>query len=188
MAYNQEVASLVLLTSDLEINATNDVGTSNEFMTENTWSNINLRTLLGPMYDKYDCFVLQCINIFFVQYSTTLPFGVDVRDRTIGIYIKGLPFTNNTYDCASKTNQPYALINYATVAAGGATQINRESNLLMFTKNQELADITIFYKSLIKPYEIQTVNPVPSTLFTFNIFGVDKTNRVPDLNSSRLFQ
>ena len=65
MSHNEEVASLVLLTSDLTANSTTYVGVCNEFRTEMTWSNLNLRTILGPMYDKCDRFCLQCVDMFF---------------------------------------------------------------------------------------------------------------------------
>ena len=47
--YNEESASLVLRTSDLPSNSSNNIGSSNLYYTDMTWSNINLRTLLGSM-------------------------------------------------------------------------------------------------------------------------------------------
>ena len=44
---NLQNASLVLSTNN---------GTSNTTRTSTTWTNIDLRTLLGDMYNKYDMF------------------------------------------------------------------------------------------------------------------------------------
>ena len=61
--YNEESASLVLRTSDLPVNSSNNVGSADQFYTNMTWSNINLRVLLGSMYDKYDKFALVPVGI-----------------------------------------------------------------------------------------------------------------------------
>ena len=190
MSHNEEVASLVLLTSDLTANSTTYVGVCNEFRTEMTWSNLNLRTILGPMYDKYDTFCLQCINIFFTIGDGV--FGTAARDRQVSINIRGLPFTNNTYDSALKTNYTHGHLNALLLSQAGSTQVNRDSTRLMFSKNQDLANITIFYQSLLKDangtYNLSTASAYPNAIFTFNIFGIEKTDRIADLNSSRLFQ
>ena len=58
MSY-QEIAWLVLKTSILPMDGTtNAYGTSNAMNTSFTWTNINLRTLLGDMFDKYDRYIL----------------------------------------------------------------------------------------------------------------------------------
>jgi len=190
MSYNQEVASLVLLTSDLTANATNYVGTCDEFRKEMTWSNLNLRTILGPMYEKYDTFCLQCVNMFFTFGDGA--FGFDARDRQVSINIRGLPFTNNTYDSALKTISNHAILNALILSQNGTTELYQDCSRLMFTKNQELCNLTIFYESILKDangtYNLSTPSAYPNAIFMFNIFGIDKTDRVADLNSSRLFQ
>jgi len=56
--FNAESATLILRSNDLTLGATNAVGTADTFLLNMTWNNINLRTLLGSMYEKYDRFVL----------------------------------------------------------------------------------------------------------------------------------
>ena len=53
---SQEKALLVLKTSDLTYNTSNSIGTANATGTKCTWNNINLRVLLGNLYDTYDRF------------------------------------------------------------------------------------------------------------------------------------
>ena len=58
MSY-QDIACLILKTNVLPMDGTtNAYGTSNSINTIFTWTNINLRTLLGDMFDKYDRFLL----------------------------------------------------------------------------------------------------------------------------------
>ena len=62
MSY-QEIACLVLKTNVLPRNGTtNACGTGNSQLSSFTWTNINLRTLLGDMFDKYDRYLLLMDN------------------------------------------------------------------------------------------------------------------------------
>ena len=60
-----------------------------------TWSNINLRTLLGSMYDKYDKFAL--VPVAYQSNVGDATFGNSNDDRIVSVNISGLPFTNNNY-------------------------------------------------------------------------------------------
>ena len=102
---SQEKALLVLKTSDLTFGQTNSVGTANATGTQCTWNNINLRVLLGNLYDKYSRFNL-CLNTF-----TTGPCGV-LTDAETGTYItlSGLPFVNNTYGVKNNSLNSEAFI------------------------------------------------------------------------------
>ena len=63
MSY-QDIACLVLKTNVLTTNGTmNDYGVGNSTLTSFTWTNINLRTLLGDMFNKYDRYLLLLQNI-----------------------------------------------------------------------------------------------------------------------------
>ena len=54
---DREHAQLILRGYELPLVESN-IGFINATATNLTWKNINLRTLLGPMYDKYDTFNL----------------------------------------------------------------------------------------------------------------------------------
>ena len=186
--YNEEVASLVLNVGNLTNNSTNVVGTSNQFHTNMTWSNIDLRMLLGPMYDKYDSF-----NLVPTSYQSNVAdagIGTSSDDRCVSINISGLPFTNNTYNTAMKTNQNSCVI-YTTRFIASNSINGLAGNILTFTKNEELANINIFYQRInpngLGSYNVSTTVAYPHMIFTFNIYGVKKTERVYDLNTSRMF-
>jgi len=88
-----ESASLVLSTNN---------GTSNTSRTSTTWSNINLRSLLGTMYDKYDTFNL-CLNTVSSGVSQNYYYA-SPSDLQVLLRIQGLPFLNNTYNIGSSYN------------------------------------------------------------------------------------
>ena len=77
------MGSLVLRTSDLTVNATNQYGTVDQYRTTYTWNNINLRTVLGDMYDKYDTFNL-CLNTVSSAVAD-VALGTGNDDRTVMI-------------------------------------------------------------------------------------------------------
>ena len=100
--YNEESASLVLRVGDLPNNGSNNVGSCDAYHTNMTWNNINLRTLLGDVYDKYDEFAL--VPVVAASGFANNTFGSFSDDRITQVYISGLPFTNNVYNTFSKTN------------------------------------------------------------------------------------
>ena len=105
MSY-QEIACLVLKTSVLPMDGTtNAYGTSNTMNTSFTWTNINFRTLLGDMFDKYDRFMLLLQHI-----SNSIPIGTNaiqgtaLDDRAILINMSGLSFLNSNYNQKFQSN------------------------------------------------------------------------------------
>ena len=187
--YNEESASLVLRTSDLPVNSSNNVGSADQFYTNMTWSNINLRVLLGSMYDKYDKFAL--VPVGYQSNLTDATLGSTADDRVITINLSGLPFTNNVYNSSSKTNQTSSAIYAVRIAQGNYISSNVTGCVLTFTKNQELVNFNIFYQRVningSGNYNVSTGVAFPRMVFLFNIYGITKSDRVEDLNSSRLF-
>ena len=90
MSY-QELACLVLKTNVLTTNGTtNAFGSGNATLSSFTWTNINLRTLLGDMFNKYDRYLLLLQNI-----SQALAGAIStVDDKAILINMSGLIFVN----------------------------------------------------------------------------------------------
>ena len=188
--YNEECATLVLRSGDIPAapTAPNSNGFSDQYLTNMTWTNINLRTLLGAMYDKYDKFALVPVSF---QTNVASNFGSTNDDRCIAINISGLPFTNNNYNSLTKTNHSHSVIYVTRFISANSSNSIAQGNTLTFTKNQELVNINIFYERMSPSGGTYNINysatAFPHIIFTFNIYGVEKTNRVPDLNSSRMF-
>jgi hypothetical protein len=93
MSVTSPNASLVLSTNN---------GTTNASRTSTTWSNINLRSLLGDMYDKYDTFNL-CLNTVATGVSQSY-YNASPNDLQVLLRIQGLPFLNNTYNIGNTYN------------------------------------------------------------------------------------
>jgi hypothetical protein len=187
--FNAETATLVLRTADLTANTTNAIGSADVYLTRFTWNNINLRTLLGTMYEKYDRFCLVSTQIQSVVAGGSI--GSTADDRNIMVFVSGLPFSNNTYNVSTLTNQNSAFLNFIRFVTSNPVISSTTGNNLMFTKNQELVNLTIFYQRINKNaggnYDIVTTAAYPNMLFSFNIYGVSKEDRVFDSNGSRMF-
>ena len=187
--YNQECASLILNTSDLSVGASNSVGTLDAYITNATWNNINMRTLLGNMYDKYDRFALVPVKYQTEALPIIPSHFAGVEDLSLTLNIGGLPFTNNVYNAGSKTNTSYATFN-TIILNEVITYSLSGGSILTFTKNQELVNLNIFYKRVLITAGNNNIVPIsvfPNFIMMFNIYGIDKHARVADLNSSRIF-
>jgi hypothetical protein len=189
--FNAECATLVLRTADLPANSSNAVGSTNQYITNMTWNNINLRTLLGSMYEKYDRFALVPTQIQSITAFSGV--GTTGDDRNIMIFISGLPFINNTYNVSTLTNQNSAFINFIKFLTSNTASASTTPNILLFSKNQELVNLNIYYQRINKngntppTYDPVTTAAFPQMLFAFNIYGIEKTDRIPDSNGSRIF-
>lgn len=166
----KQIASLKLENYYLPTNTYTNIGGMNASKTTMTWSNINLRTVLGDMWDKYNYF-----NINLVEISTTIsPTGAPTGALCCqNIYLSGLPFINATYDAQTKLNLNktiittfnFGLVNVAT------NKLYNGINYYTFRKEQEQCDITIFYNT-IGTNTLPVAN-FPNTTFIFNITGVE---------------
>lgn len=195
--FNAESATLILRSADLPVDtaqgnlASNATGSTDNFLSSMTWNNINLRTLLGSMYEKYDRFALVPTQIQSVN-SGASP-GSTTDDRNLLIYVSGLPFINNTYDVSTKTNKNGACINFIRMVANGNAVASSNGNIVLFSKNQELVNLNIYYQRITKnaggDYDpvSSAGNNYPHVIFGFNVYGVTATERVADPNGSRIF-
>ena len=183
---NLKNAALILKTSDLTADSITSIGEANQYMTSMTWYNINLRTLLGDMYDDYDIF-----NLSFNTFTSAVVgtganvMGASLDDRQLLVKISGLPFLNQTYDVAKCHNTSSAYVGsiYLTSAQSSYQTFNG-FNVATFGKNQELVNITITYERVIDGDLPTTVNEFPASVFFFSIIGIekDKANK----NTSRI--
>lgn len=166
-------ASLVLSTT---------TSTNNAARTSFTWNNIDLRMLLGDMYDKYDRFNL-CLNTIASGISNNY-FGTQA-DAQVLVRVSGLPWVNNSYNITSTraNNTGNTIIaSFLFVNNSQQNQYFFSSNSATFSKNQDTANITIDYirlSDLASP-AVQVDTSFPHMVFIFDIFGVDdyKINQV----------
>ena len=170
---NIRKASLILKGSDLTPNVNNQFGYTDTLKTTMTWNNINLKNLLGDMYNQYDYF-----NISLNTIATGLAGTVSSDKNMLSLYVRmsGLPWSNCSYNVKSGSNNQYAIIGAFTIIVSAITSTQYNNNVLTFGKNQDTCNITIDF---IRIHD--EVKPVPTTLyptctFFFDIVGVPKTS------------
>ena len=190
---SQETASLVLKSSDLTLNSSTAIGTSDQFGLTLTWNNINLRTVLGDMYDKFDRFNL-CLNT--VASSIAGAYGGSLQERCNFITVSGLPWTNNTYYQSNGFNSNAAVIGSICIPASVTgppavesqiTQYFYSNNTATFGKNQDICNITISFLKIVDGSKPNVTLAYPKFLFLFDIVGVEEY-RVKDITQTRLLK
>ena len=78
-----------------------------------TW-NVDLKSLLGDLYDKYDYFNLELLQFMTIPYTGSTvafskPFQNDTNTgyRNLSVYISGLQWVNSSYNQKSDSNLNY---------------------------------------------------------------------------------
>lgn len=187
---NYTKSQLILYSSLLSAGATNSYGTANSTLTDMLFTNINMRTVMGTMYDSYNLY-----NIALTAVITPLSAnvaGTTDSDRKLLVYMSGLNWLNNTYNFATRNNSgetavgvisfpgsqpgtggPIIDLSYTDDVATCQTYDSVFSGT--FGKNDDIINIGICYKSAI--YTSGTNNPsttnaYPAVAFVFTITGV----------------
>jgi len=170
-------ASLVLKTSDLTQNSSylygnafsSQHGSMNSKSSSITWNNINLRVLLGDMYDKYDVFNI-CLNTISTSQANTIDAYPD--SRNVNIKISGLPFINQTYNVKTGSNSNSTTIaTFNFVPSNSTTQYYYSNNMATFGKNSDICNITIDYFRIVDdivPNSNLTASPITNLTATGN--------------------
>lgn len=165
-----------------------------------TWTNINLRSLLGDMYNRYDKFALRIDSIMQGNYNgsdgTATQVGTTYEDTLLTINIAGLPFLNCTYNATTK--QTTSIVQLTTYEIFKSKDKIRESYtdiFAVFGKSQETASINIFYTRVCDNQSVLTGGQsiYPDLTFNFTILGIpnkdNTTLTIPsriDKNTGRL--
>ncbi len=157
----------------------NNIGVKNLPNTNFTWNNINLRNVLGDMWDKYNNF-----NLSLAEITSTISPTVDgpTGENLIqNIYISGLPFMNATYDVKQKLNVNTSLLTTFTFGIPDLSNSKTYNgmNSLTFRKEQEQCSLNIFYKTVGIGSSPDSLIEYPNMTFIFYITGV---NIDPDIN------
>ena len=176
---DREHAQLNLRGYDLP-SVENNLGVANGSNSNYLWKIINLRTLLGPIYDKYDSFNL---TLKYIASSSNI-FTLPANDANVFLNITGLPFLNNTYQQSHFCNTSVAVLgtyNFPLVIGQTSNTCFYSSNYITFGKNQELVNINIFYNKIL---DGSISSQFPGAVFILDIFGIDK--EVNNINGTRM--
>lgn len=196
---------LVLRGSDLSAGTENTSGSASAFRDVLTWKNINLRNILGPLYDKYDTFNFSLSYVCSGPPTNALTnadvtsFGRgDVRNLILNIVVSGLPFIGSNYSQSSQHNTSSVfcgsffypahnnLPNNLMMEGCAVTKEFQKSNVITIGKNQEQVNLTITLLRVSDwnppDMDVNGTTPLPNTTFVFDITGCDLKKE----NASRL--
>lgn len=165
---NKQKALLVLNTSDLPTQAT-QVGVKDATNTSFTWFNLNLRQILGDMWDKYTIFNLNLVEICSAETDVSITGDL----QTVILQIKGLPWINCNYDSKLKCITNTSTLSSYTFVTGYTDSKSYTNNSISFSKQQEQADITIFYRN-VNTGQVSSISATnyPNITLIFNITGI----------------
>ena len=165
-------ASFILRTSDLPTFATgaNSNGSTNNVSASSfTWNNIDMRLILGDLWDKYEYYNICLASTVFSSGAVTYA----SNDNKMGcIYMSGLDWTSN-YDTGRKQRTPNVPIGYLASANISATAgVAQYFNTLFsnsFRKNSPITTINIFYNRISDNTSNTSTAPFPQVAFIFKI-------------------
>ena len=173
----------------------NQYGTISDNKCNLTWKNINLRVLMGnDIFNKYETFNLYLYQISQGQgISGTTPLSSS-SFSLVDIKMGGLPWLNNSYNVATRTNSheafltSYLLNNSPSNGLGIVTPMFNPS-IVTFSKGSDIVDIKItMRKTLDREYPPLRDNAAFGTfVFMFKIYGIPTRENVIT-NGLRLFQ
>lgn len=181
-------ATLYLKQSDLDEDPSPQGQLLNDTHSQSVWNNINLRLLLGDLYDKYDTFNLCLTSISCGAPSEAIGANYldnDIDNGHLTVYISGLPFINNTYDVAKCRNiheAPLGIFTYPTATTTIGYRVYNDAGIVTFGKSQEQCNIQISMRRVFDDDEPVSVNYLPITNYMFTIVGVEPKG----MNGSRI--
>ena len=198
-----ETACLILNTFDISSSTTatvfynttvdNQFGTIANNRCNLTWKNINMRQVLGVMYDKYETF-----NMYLYQVSQGVGFASAPTTgigALVDIRIKGLQFLNNGYNAVSRNNTNTAFLTSYILnpTLSGSTSLGTVTpmfnpTIVTFGKSADCVDITIDMKRTHdQAYPSPTLNMSFGTfVFMFKFYGIPSRDTNLITNGSRM--
>ena len=197
-----ETACLILNSFDINSSTTasvyqdtidNQYGTISNNRCSLTWKSINMRQVLGVMYDKYETF-----NMYLYQINQGQAFSSAAPSTSqfllVDIRIKGLQFLNNGYNVVRRKNttgaylSSYVLNNNDSSAVGTVTPMYNPT-IITFGKSAECVDITIDMKCTQNqkyPTFVSNVYAFGTFIFMFKFYGIPTRELNIITNGSRM--
>lgn len=161
---NIESANLVLRTASVAVGADKDSNRSNIW-----FRGINMRVLLGQMYEKYDSFKI-CLTSVGNTNTTNI---ANVSDRVMCLNMSGLQWMNQTYDVATKTNKDYVVISTLIFQSTTGFSQNYTGEIgWVFTKPlQDTIDINLYLTRVSDGSVASGIN-YGESVFCFSVYGI----------------
>jgi len=175
MSDSKETASLCLRTYDIPLTPIQtpvDTDTIYGILSNNnqltTWRNVNMKSVLGDLYYKYEKFNLTLTSVM-VRHIVATP----IVDAICNIYLSGLQFSNQGYSTRTgMTNQAIVGVNSfnASGVAGTATPISSVV-ITFYRPTSDLVDLIIELKN--NSINEKSASVVGHQTYVFDIIGCD---------------
>jgi len=137
--YQNELANFTLTTQILSAGTTNTFGTMNSTFTNFTFTNVNMRRIIGTMWDKYNKFNLVCTNVGIGQTATVF----SGAQRFLWFQIQGLQFINclstTTTSSFSQSVAYTPIFRYTTASTAESDSFAMPEGLISFRKPESEA-------------------------------------------------
>jgi hypothetical protein len=169
--YQTEQVNFTLSTLILTTNGTNSFGTCNANRTIFNFTNINMRNILGTLFDKYEKFNLIVNNVGVS--SAAQPSSA--ANRKMWWEIEGLQFINSLKVTTGYTqgNAFTPVFNYQTVNRGDCQFDDAPMSVTTFRKPEsENVNLSFYVWTSSNGGELITVGPIGQQTFTFTVVGV----------------
>lgn len=179
--------NLVLKTTDISpSNTTSDyynntvsttIGTISNSRLSFTWKNINMKILLGELFEKYEKFQIALIYASGASNGTTTE--TIPNKRMLQVKLSGLPFLSATYTQNKGLNTNTSIVSVIQIPVDATVTWQSKNNIpqyFTFTK-QTMMDFNIDLHTIVDDASpiITTINQmIGHCLFSFEIIGVDE--------------
>ena len=135
------------------------------------WKNVNIRTCLGELYNKYDKYNLKMTSFQVRLNSGTTP------DEQFVLYISGLPFSNYNTSLGPNNGAALGCVNFITASSAGTTT-SFTSGLVSFDKPlQDILNISILLKNsstiITNGYTETTASVLGHYSIICDIYGIE---------------
>ena len=143
-----------------------------------TWTNINLRHLLGDMYDNYERFnlVLECVSQGqgYGNDGTSSQLANTAEDLRTMINITGLPFVNNYNPLTKQRNNVVQCAQLSIIKTTTLVTYFNQHFCATFGKSQDTVNLNIFLTRVCDNQLVFTgaKSAYPHLTFNFQIIGV----------------
>ena len=170
-----ECATFHLNTSDIDLtnvgNVNNQYGTVNQYRNDFTWFNVNFKTILGDMFDKYDKFNIKLSNIMYSA-IVAAP-SANAQDLSLKVNVVGLPFSNCTYRTLNNTNSTICTMGSFGLGTNATQLYYNDDNVFTIEKPPAIANVRI-YLSRLGDAPPTWGSLGPQFDFYFRVYGVKK--------------
>lgn len=162
---NLESANLILRTSSIATGTDKDTNRTNI-----TWRNINLKVVLGSLYNKYDKFKICLTSIGNVNTSAI----ANVSDRVLAVNLKGLIWLNQTYDTAIRSNSDTVILSTAFYNNSNGFSMNYTGEIgwVFLRPPSDSVDLNIFLSKVSDGLAPTGIN-YGESVFCFSIYGIE---------------